>query len=94
MTIKRRITRIVQANRYAAAESKEDPRAQAQAAQQAQRTLLDQARRGAADVAAHHHRVGLAANEAADYVNRVEAAAAAAVQRGTTTPPGPPSASR
>ncbi|MHA7208583.1 PspA/IM30 family protein [Arthrobacter sp. MDT1-65] len=82
MSIKRRITRIVQANRYAAAESKEDPRVQAQTAQQAQRALLDQARRGAADVAAHHHRVGLAANEAADYVNRIEAAAAAAVQRG------------
>ena len=82
MSIKRRITRIVQANRSAAEESKQDPRIQAQSAQQAQRNLLDQARRGAADVAAHHHRVGLAANEAADYVNRVEAAAAAAVQRG------------
>lgn len=82
MSIKRRITRIVQANRNSAMESKQDPRVQAQNAQQAQRTLLDQARRGAADVAAHHHRVGLAANEAAAYLNRVEAAASAAVQRG------------
>ncbi|THJ68463.1 hypothetical protein E8P82_00665 [Arthrobacter echini] len=82
MSIKRRITRIVQANRNASAESREDPRVQAQNAQQAQRALLDRARRGAADVAAHHHRVGLAANEAADYLNRVEAAVAAAVQRG------------
>ncbi|WP_104116314.1 PspA/IM30 family protein [Arthrobacter sp. B1805] len=82
MSIKRRITRIVRANRTAAAEAGQDPQAQAQNAQQVQRTLLDQARRGAADVAAHHHRVGLAANEAAAYLDRVEAAAAAAVQRG------------
>ncbi|MHA7286850.1 PspA/IM30 family protein [Arthrobacter sp. MDT3-44] len=82
MSIRRRITRIVQANRSAAAESKQDPSVQAQDAQLAQRRLLDQARRGAADVAAHHHRVGLAANDAADYLNRVEAAAAAAAQRG------------
>lgn len=82
MSIKRRITRIVQANRTAAAESKQDPRVQAENAQLAQRNLLDQARRGAADVAAHHHRVGLAANDAAAYLDRVEAAAEAAVQRG------------
>lgn len=82
MSIKRRITRIVQANRTAAAESKQDSRVQAENAQLAQRNLLDQARRGAADVAAHHHRVGLAANDAAAYLNRVEVAAEAAVQRG------------
>lgn len=82
MTIRRRITRIVKANRSAAVEAKQDPRVEAQNAQAAQRALLDQARRGAADVAAHHHRVGLAANEAAAYLNRVEAAVAAAVQRG------------
>lgn len=82
MSIKRRITRIVRANRTAAAETKLDPRDEAQKAQQAQRDLLDRARRGAADVAAHHHRVGLAANDAAAYLNRVEAAAAAAVDRG------------
>ncbi|WP_394248537.1 PspA/IM30 family protein [Arthrobacter pityocampae] len=82
MSIKRRITRIVQANRNAAVEAKQDPRVQAQNAQVSQYSLLDQARRGAADVAAHHHRVGLAANEAAAYLNRVEAAASAAVRRG------------
>ncbi|WDF32948.1 PspA/IM30 family protein [Arthrobacter agilis] len=82
MSIKRRITRIVKANRNAAAETQQDPRIEAQNAQAAQRSLLDQARRGAADVAAHHHRVGLAANDAAAYLNRVEAAVAAAVQRG------------
>ncbi|MCU1633352.1 MAG: hypothetical protein JWM61_2004 [Micrococcaceae bacterium] len=82
MSIKRRITRIVKANRNADLEAKQDPRVQAQNAQTAQRALLDQARRGAADVAAHHHRVGLAANEAAAYLNRVEAAASLAVQRG------------
>lgn len=82
MSIKRRITRIVRANRSATAESRQDPQVQAQHAQQAQYALLDQARRGAADVAAHHHRVGLAANEAAAYLHRVEAAAEAAVQRG------------
>jgi phage shock protein A len=82
VSIKRRITRIVQANRSAAAESEQDPRIEAQNAQLAQRRLLDQARRGAADVAAHHHRVGLAANDAAAYLNRVEAAASAAVHRG------------
>ncbi len=82
MSIKRRITRIVQANRNAAAESDVDPRVQAQNAQQAQRSLLEKARRGAADVAAHHHRVGLAANEAAEYLNRVETAVDAAVRRG------------
>lgn len=82
MLFKRRITRIVKANRAAAAEAEVDPRVQAQNAQQAQHALLDRARRGAADVAAHHHRVGLAANDAAAYLNSVEAAVAAAVQRG------------
>lgn len=82
MSFKRRITRIVRANRSAAAEAKQDPRVQEQSAQLAQRELLDRARRGAADVAAHHHRVGLAANDAAAYLNSVEAAASAAVQRG------------
>jgi phage shock protein A len=82
VSIRRRVTRIVKANRNAAVEAKQDPRIEAQNAQTAQRTLLDRARRGAADVAAHHHRVGLAANEAAAYLNRVEAAVTAAVQRG------------
>ena len=82
MSFKRRITRIVRANRHAAVEAKQDPRVQEQNAQLAQRDLLDRARRGAADVAAHHHRVGLAANDAAAYLNSVEAAASAAVQRG------------
>lgn len=82
MSIKRRLTRIVRANRNAAAESGQDPQVLAQNAQQAQRALLDQARRGAADVAAHHHRVGLAANDASAYLQRVESAAAAAVERG------------
>ena len=82
MSIKGRITRIVRANRTASAEAKIDPQARLQDAQRSQHDLLDQARRGAADVAAHHHRIGLAANEAAAYLSRVEGAAASAVKRG------------
>lgn len=82
MTIRRRIQRIVTANRMAAADAKKDPRVQVEEAQRSQHALLDQARRGAADLAAHHHRIGLSANEAALYLHRVERAAEAAVQRG------------
>lgn len=82
MSIRGRITRIVKANRTASAEAKIDPQVRAQDAQRTQHDLLERARRGAADVAAHHHRIGLAANEAATHVRRLEDAAAAAVERG------------
>lgn len=82
MSIRGRITRIVKANRTTSAEAKLDPQVRAQNAQRTQRDLLEQARRGAADVAAHHHRIGLAAQEAAAHVRRIDDAAAAAVKRG------------
>lgn len=82
MSIKRRITRIVRANRAAAQASKEDPQVNARNAQDQQQNLLDQARRAAADVAAHRRRIEITASEAGAYVQYLDEQAAAAVQRG------------
>ncbi|MBG6184295.1 phage shock protein A [Arthrobacter sp. CAN_A214] len=82
MSIKRRITRIVQANRAAAQASKEDPQVNARHAQDQQQGMLDQARRAAADVAAHRRRIEIAASEAGAYTQYLDEQAAAAVQRG------------
>lgn len=82
MSIKRRITRIVQANRGAAKSAREDQPETADAAQQSQWQLLEQVRRSAADLAAHHHRMQSATREAAAYVYSLETEASAAVSRG------------
>ncbi|WP_026533356.1 PspA/IM30 family protein [Arthrobacter sp. H41] len=82
MSIKRRITRIVQANRAAAQAAKEDPQVNARQAQDQQQGLLDSARRAAADVAAHRRRIEIAASEAGAYAQYLDEQAATAVQRG------------
>lgn len=82
MSIKRRITRIVQANRDAVKSAREDQPETADAAQQSQWQLLERVRRSAADLAAHQHRMQRATREAAAYVYSLEAEASAAVSRG------------
>jgi phage shock protein A len=81
MSISRRISRIVRANK-AAAQPAVDPMKLAADAQRAQYAALDSARRGAADVAAHRRRLEILAHEASVRVNQLEAQAVAAVDRG------------
>jgi phage shock protein A len=64
MSLSRRISRIVRANK-AAAQPVEDPMVTAANAQRAQHAALDSARRGAADVAAHRRRLEILAGQAA-----------------------------
>ncbi|MHA7261708.1 PspA/IM30 family protein [Arthrobacter sp. TMN-37] len=81
MSLPRRISRIIRANK-AAAQPVEDPLVVAANAQRAQHAALDQARRGAADVAAHRRRLEILTGDAAARVRHLEAQAAAAVARG------------
>jgi phage shock protein A len=81
MSISRRISRIVRANK-APAQPPVDPMKLAADAYRAQYAALDQARRGAADVAAHRRRLEILANDATARVRHLEAQAMAAVDRG------------
>lgn len=81
MSISRRLSRIIRANK-APAQPPADPMKLAADAHRAQYAALDQARRGAADVAAHRRRLEILANDASGRVRHFEAQAVAAVDRG------------
>lgn len=82
MSISRRFSRIIRANKAAAAQPVQDPIQLAADAQRAQYAALDQARRGAADVAAHRRRLEILAGDASARVRQLDAQAVAAVDRG------------
>jgi phage shock protein A len=81
MPIRRRITAIFRSTRTGP-EAAEDPLRALDTSYQEQLDLLDASRRSTADVAAHHRRVQLLAEQAAAETNRLNRAAEAAVAAG------------
>ncbi|MHA7294968.1 PspA/IM30 family protein [Arthrobacter sp. HLT1-21] len=82
MSIGRRISRIVRANRTAAKEKPTDPIQTVDEAHRQQLDLVDKARRSVADLTANRHRLELLAGEARAELNQLERAASDAVNAG------------
>ncbi len=82
MSIGRRISRIVRANRTAAKEKPTDPIQTVEQAHRQQLDLVDQARRSVADLAANRHRLELLAGEARAELDQLERRASSAVNAG------------